>query len=115
MKDFFMVDKNSKRNNDSVSALSNNSMEIRLIKTVVLSLLIKTTTELKKTSNNDYRNSSSTICHQNIRGVNNRIDESVNQWGTKNPHLICLIKHHLCNTKISGVNFDSYNVGAYFL
>ena len=30
MKDFFMVDKNSKRNNDSVSALSNNSMEIKL-------------------------------------------------------------------------------------
>ena len=42
----------------------------------------------QSTSNNDYKNSSLMVYHQNIRGINNKIYELVNQWGTKIPHLI---------------------------
>jgi len=42
----------------------------------------------QSTSNNDYKNSSLTIYHQNIRGINNKTDEFVNQWGFKIHHSI---------------------------
>jgi len=42
----------------------------------------------QSTSNNDYKNSSLTMYHQNIRGINNETDELVNQWGFKSHHLI---------------------------
>jgi hypothetical protein len=68
----------------------------------------------QSTSNNAYKNSSVTVYHQFIRGINNKTDELVNQSGTKIPHLIWLTEHHPCNTEISCANFDSYNLGAYF-
>ena len=42
----------------------------------------------QSTSNNDYKNSSLTMYHQNIIGINNKTDELVNQWGLKIHHLI---------------------------
>ena len=68
----------------------------------------------QSTSNNDYKNSSVTAHHHIIRGINNKTDDLVNQWGTKILHLIWLTNHHSSNTEISYVNFDSYNLGAYF-
>jgi len=68
----------------------------------------------QSTSNNDYKNSSLTIYHQNIRGINNKTDELVNQWGFKIPHLILpywtLSKQHW----IKLCKFGSYNLGGYF-
>jgi hypothetical protein len=110
-----MVDMNSNKNNDSVSVLSINSMGNKTQKNCSIFTSNKNHNRMKQsTSNNDYNNSSLTVYHQNIRGINNKINELVNQWGSKISPLIWLTKHHLSNTEISCVNFDSYNLGSYF-
>jgi hypothetical protein len=79
---FHICNTNSVLNiHDSVSTLSNNSMGNKTHKNCRTVISTKNHDRMKQsTSNNDYKNSSLTIYHQNIRGINNKTDELVNQW-----------------------------------
>lgn len=68
----------------------------------------------QSTSNNDYKNSSLTMYHQNIRGINNKTDELVNQWGFKIHHLILPCWTSSKQYWVKLCKFGSYNLGDYF-
>jgi hypothetical protein len=68
----------------------------------------------QSTSNNDYRNSNLTIYHQNMWGINNKIDELVKQWGFKIPHLILPYWTSSKQYWVKVCKFGSYNLGGYF-
>ena len=110
-----MVDRKSEWNNDSFRTLCNSSMGNKTRENCSIVTSNKNHVRLKlSTSNNDYKNSSLTIYYQNIKGINNKNDELINQLGSKIPHLICLTEQHLSNTGMSCVNMDSSKLGAYF-
>jgi len=52
------------------------------------------------------------IFHQNIRGLNNKIDELLNFWTTEFPHIFCLTEHHLCDHEINTTCIKYYSLGA---
>jgi hypothetical protein len=35
------------------------------------------------------------ICHQNMRDINNKIDELLSQWESNLPHVFCFTEHYL--------------------
>jgi hypothetical protein len=45
------------------------------------------------------------IYHQNIRGINNKIDELLLSF-TELPHVICLSEHHLKEFEITIISLD---------
>jgi hypothetical protein len=51
------------------------------------------------------------ICHQNIRGLNNKIEELLTQWETNQPHVLCFTEHHLTKPEITCTVIKSYNLG----
>jgi len=53
-----------------------------------------------------------TIYHQNIHGLNGKIDEFMVSLAPEMPHLICLTEHHLKYNEIDVVHIPNYNLGA---
>ena len=53
-----------------------------------------------------------TIYHQNIHGLNGKIDEFMVSLAPEMPHLICLTEHHLKYNEIDAVHIPNYNLGA---
>ncbi|PNF24939.1 hypothetical protein B7P43_G09362 [Cryptotermes secundus] len=58
--------------------------------------------------------SSLLIYHQNIRGINNKIEELLSQWESKLPHVFCFTEHHLSKPEITCTVITNYNLGAYY-
>ena len=52
------------------------------------------------------------IYHQNIHGLNGKIDELVISIASEMPHLICLTEHHLRYNEIDVVYIPNYILGA---
>ena len=52
------------------------------------------------------------IFHQNIRGLNHKIDELLNCWSIEFPHVICITEHHLQEYEINSTHIEHYNLGA---
>jgi exonuclease III len=54
------------------------------------------------------------IYHQNIRGINNKIEELLTQWKTNQPHVLCFTEYHLTEPEITCTLIKSYNLGTYY-
>jgi hypothetical protein len=52
------------------------------------------------------------IYHQNIRGLQNKIDELLMLWSANFPHIICFTEHHLGKDEINCFDINSYYLGA---
>ena len=52
--------------------------------------------------------------HQNIRGINNKIEEFLISVSSDAPQIICLTEHHLKKEELGIVNFSHYTLGAFF-
>jgi hypothetical protein len=50
------------------------------------------------------------IFHQNIRGLNNKTDETVNTVVTNPPHVLCFTEHHL---KLSTLQYSLLKLQAW--
>jgi exonuclease III len=61
---------------------------------------------------NDDGNHSLRIYHQNIHGLNGKIDEFVLSIVSEMPHLICLSEHHLRCNEIEVAHIPNYKLGA---
>jgi len=46
------------------------------------------------------------IFHQNIRGLNSKVDELSNSLWPDCPHILCLTEHHLKNFEIDNLPID---------
>jgi hypothetical protein len=51
------------------------------------------------------------IYHQNITGINNKIDELLLSF-TELPHVICLSEHHLKEFEITIISLDQYTLAS---
>jgi len=54
------------------------------------------------------------IFHQNIRGLNSKLDELSNSLWPDYPHILCLTEHHLKNFEIDNLPIDRYKLGSKF-
>jgi hypothetical protein len=54
------------------------------------------------------------IYHENIRGINNKIEELLTQWETNQPHVLSFTEHHLTKPEITCTLIESSNLGTYF-
>jgi hypothetical protein len=54
------------------------------------------------------------IYHQNIRGINNKIEEVFSQWESKLPHVLYFTQHPLTKLEITCIVIKLYNLEAYF-
>jgi exonuclease III len=54
------------------------------------------------------------IYHQNIRGINNKIEELLTQWESNLPHVLCFTEQHLTKPEIARTVIKCYNLGTYF-
>ena len=52
------------------------------------------------------------IYHQNIRGLQNKIDELFMLWSSNFPHILCFTEHHIYNDELNCIYINSYNLGA---
>ena len=52
------------------------------------------------------------IYHQNIKGLQNKIDELSMLWSTNFPHVLCFTEHHPHDHEINFTYINSYNLGA---
>jgi hypothetical protein len=48
------------------------------------------------------------LYHQNIRGLNNKIEELTTQWTTQFLHLLCFTEHHLSESEINYIYIYIY-------
>jgi hypothetical protein len=63
-------------------------------------------------SSNSNKTTPLLICHQNIKGLRNKIDEISMLWSSNFPHVLCFTEHHLGNNEINCIYINSYNLGA---
>jgi hypothetical protein len=99
-----------KDSNDSSSPSSSNSMRNKMNNNISLN---KTNQYYMK--RNAFKKSSSLlIFHQNIRGINNKIEELLSQWESRLPHVFYFTEHPLTKPEISRTVIKFYNLGAYF-
>ena len=68
-----------------------------------------TNTSKPKNSKNLFK-----IFHQNIRGLNSKVDELSNSLWPDCPHILCLTEHHLKNFEIDNLPIDRYKLGSKF-
>ena len=61
---------------------------------------------------NDDINNRFSIYHQNIRGLNGKINELLLSLPTEAPILICLTKHHLKDYELANTHIPKYKLGA---
>jgi hypothetical protein len=54
------------------------------------------------------------IFHQNIRGINNKIDEILNTISTNPPYVLCFTEQHLNSYQLDTILFQNYKLGANF-
>jgi hypothetical protein len=54
------------------------------------------------------------IFHQNIRSLNNKIDEIWNNIESNPPHVLCFTEHHLKSYQLDNIFFQKYQLGAKF-
>jgi hypothetical protein len=54
------------------------------------------------------------IFHHNIRGINNKTDETVTTIVTNPPHVLCFTEHHLKTYQLDSILFQNYKLGAKF-
>jgi hypothetical protein len=47
------------------------------------------------------------IFHQNIRGINNKINEILNTVATNPPHVLCFTEHHLNSYQLDNILFQN--------
>jgi hypothetical protein len=66
----------------------------------------------RNNNNNNNNNNNLIIFHQNIGGLDNKIDESLYFWTTEFPHILCFKEHHLHNQEINSACIKYYNLGA---
>ena len=52
------------------------------------------------------------IFHQNIRGLYNKTEESLNSWTNEIPGVLCFIERHLTDNEIYSTCIKYYNLGA---
>jgi hypothetical protein len=51
------------------------------------------------------------VCHQNIRGLNDRLNELSNCVNSETPHIICFSEHHLKECEIKKIDIKQYVLG----
>ena len=61
---------------------------------------------------NLYSSSNLKILHQNIRGLNNKIEELLISLCTLEPQVLCLTEHHRRIVEIDNMNLCQYTLGA---
>jgi exonuclease III len=54
------------------------------------------------------------IFHQNIRGINNKMDKILNTIATNPPHVLCFTEHHLNSYQFDNILFQNNKLGANF-
>ena len=59
-----------------------------------------------------YSSSNLKILHQNIRGLNNKIEELLISLCTLEPQVLCLTEHHMRIVEIDNINLYQYTLGA---
>jgi exonuclease III len=59
----------------------------------------------------DFRNQFR-VFHQNIRGLNDKIEELMISLHNQLPNIICLTKHHMIDYKIDALHIPQYKLGA---
>ena len=52
------------------------------------------------------------IFHQNIRNLNNKSDEILNNIESNPPHILCFTEHHLKSYQLDKIFFQNYQLGA---
>ena len=52
------------------------------------------------------------IYHQNIRGLQNKVDELFILCSENLPHILCFTEHHLHKNEINSLHITPYNLGA---
>jgi len=55
-----------------------------------------------------------TLLHQNIREINNKIEEFLISLSSDAPQIISVTEHHLKKEELGIVNFSHYTLGAFF-
>ena len=63
-------------------------------------------------SKNDDTNYPFIIYHQNIQGLNGKVNEFILSLLPEVPHLICLSEHHLKYDEINATHIPAYKLGA---
>jgi len=95
------------KTNLSNSNKLNNSQCLKNLKDTIVSSSTLNTDSNKK----DVENHPLIIYHQNIRGLKDKIEESVISIASESPHFICLSEHHLKYNEIDAVNIPNYRLG----
>ena len=54
------------------------------------------------------------IFHQNIRSLNNKIDEILNSFESNPPHILRFTEHYLKSYQLDKIFFQNYQLGAEF-
>ena len=67
-----------------------------------------------KPPSNKYNIEKLRIFHQNIRGLNNKVDELTTHWLNQCPHVLCITEHHLKDFEINNIRINNYKLGGFY-